>query len=546
MKTVSGAYNTFLDGEQQTPAICFKVVQTRYMPRILTITNANPGVVKTIWPHGFATGDGVKFRHVRGMTALNRNEYAVTVIDPWRFSIGVDTTAFAPYTHKGIAQRILGHTSFRRAIILENITYKPTLAFTPQSRKQGLDMSVDKFDLLGVLQNAAKVELAAGVIEQISDEDLAAGRYSNAEFEFFEVDYTDLSKGRMNLISGRFGEVTLHRGSYNVKLAGKTAFLQETLQKVYTNNCRSDLGDDLDTSELEHKLQQGYGCKVRLDPQFWQASTAVTVRPVGDAGLGSIVKPTIYNGRHFWCSTAGTTGLTEPVWNTTIGGTTVDGTAVWTTKEALTKYGVVHDVIDRRRWIDNDRSEAPIAGIGGVSTLFPIIAVNVAAHRFTIAGDLVANFPVNSRFQVVGSPENDETYTVESVDLNIGNTRIVVGEDIPGSSSGGSIVGRLGSLVSFFTYGLVTFTSGKNIGIAREVRTFSVTTVDGVTFTGPGAFEVFEAFPFDIEVGDAYEAKAGCDKSIPLCRDKFSNIRNRRAEDNIPGVDKVMLFPDPK
>lgn len=51
------------------------------------------------------------------------------------------------------------------------------------------------------------------------------------------------------------------------------------------------------------------------------------------AALNDYVRPTAPNGRRFICTTAGTTGTTEPTWNTTIGGTTNDGTAVWTTQE---------------------------------------------------------------------------------------------------------------------------------------------------------------------------------------------------------------------
>jgi hypothetical protein len=73
-----------------------------------------------------------------------------------------------------------------------------------------------------------------------------------------------------------------------------------------------------------------------------------------------------------------------------------------------------------------------------------------------------------------------------------------------------------------------------------------VSTTDGVTFTGPGVFEIFEALPFDLQVGDAYEAAAGCDKSLLACVNKFDNVHNRRAEDNIPGMDKALLYPDSK
>ena len=55
----------------------------------------------------------------------------------------------------------------------------------------------------------------------------------------------------------------------------------------------------------------------------WAASTAYTV--------GDTIRPTTPNSRVFKCTTAGTSGGTEPTWNTTVSGTTNDNTVVWTT-----------------------------------------------------------------------------------------------------------------------------------------------------------------------------------------------------------------------
>lgn len=54
------------------------------------------------------------------------------------------------------------------------------------------------------------------------------------------------------------------------------------------------------------------------------AWTANTVIP-----YYSTIKPTVFNSRVFSTTGGGTTGATEPIWNTTIGGTTVDGTITW-------------------------------------------------------------------------------------------------------------------------------------------------------------------------------------------------------------------------
>lgn len=56
----------------------------------------------------------------------------------------------------------------------------------------------------------------------------------------------------------------------------------------------------------------------------WAASTAYAV--------GDMIVPTTANGYNYECTTAGTSGTAEPTWSTTVGDTTSDGSAVWTTR----------------------------------------------------------------------------------------------------------------------------------------------------------------------------------------------------------------------
>lgn len=48
------------------------------------------------------------------------------------------------------------------------------------------------------------------------------------------------------------------------------------------------------------------------------------------------VRPRIPTGYDYECTTAGRTGQKEPRWSTTLGGTTTDGSAVWTTRATST------------------------------------------------------------------------------------------------------------------------------------------------------------------------------------------------------------------
>ena len=52
---------------------------------------------------------------------------------------------------------------------------------------------------------------------------------------------------------------------------------------------------------------------------------------------GDMIKPIVDNGQIYVATTAGTGGLVEPTWNTTLNGYTTDGTAIWQTKESLTE-----------------------------------------------------------------------------------------------------------------------------------------------------------------------------------------------------------------
>lgn len=85
----------------------------------------------------------------------------------------------------------------------------------------------------------------------------------------------------------------------------------------------------------------------------------------------------------------------------------------------------------------------------------------------------------------------------------------------------------------YFDLGYVTFTSGNNTGVSREIKTYAADTIT-CEF----------AFPFLVEVGDAYEMFKGCDKKLATCRDTYNNVVNFRGEPYIPTADSLVQGPN--
>jgi uncharacterized phage protein (TIGR02218 family) len=89
----------------------------------------------------------------------------------------------------------------------------------------------------------------------------------------------------------------------------------------------------------------------------------------------------------------------------------------------------------------------------------------------------------------------------------------------------------------FFNLGVITFTSGDNSGHSIEIKDF---TQNGDTDGFSGQFEIVEPLPYPVQIGDAYEAYPGCDKTPLTCRDTYNNLVNFRGDPFIPGMDKLV------
>lgn len=91
--------------------------------------------------------------------------------------------------------------------------------------------------------------------------------------------------------------------------------------------------------------------------------------------------------------------------------------------------------------------------------------------------------------------------------------------------------GALTQATDFFTAGKVTWTSGGNNGLSKEIKSFS---------TG-GVVTLQEPMPYPITVGDQYTIFAGCTKRWQAdCLIKFNNSLNFRGFPFVPGDDATL------
>jgi uncharacterized phage protein (TIGR02218 family) len=133
-------------------------------------------------------------------------------------------------------------------------------------------------------------------------------------------------------------------------------------------------------------------------------------------------------------------------------------------------------------------------------------------------------------------------------DAELGDTRCGVDLDDPAFKGTGSVVapsgdrafttsGLGGFAAGWFTLGRLNWTSGPNAGRVAEVASHDVV-------GGARRLMLLEAPVRPIAEGHDFVVRAGCDKRLESCRDRFANVVNFRGFPHIPGQDTVVRYPN--
>lgn len=163
--------------------------------------------------------------------------------------------------------QVYGFTDHDQDIVIDGLTYAAATGYTASTVAANAGLAVDNVDVEGLIDATV-----------ITETDLLAGRWDGAAVQIFVVDWSAPADGRLNLRSGRIGEVQLGRGQFVAELRGLTQALQQTVGELYSSSCRAVLGDARCAVVLTDYTAAGTVAAVTSARQFSTDLGAATVR----------------------------------------------------------------------------------------------------------------------------------------------------------------------------------------------------------------------------------------------------------------------------
>ncbi len=127
---------------------------------------------------------------------------------------------------------VLGFTDHDRTLRFDGVDFVADSGMTARALSSTTGLSVDNTEAVGVLTAAT-----------ITETDIAAGRYDQAEVTVWQVRWDDVS-ARQVKFRGSMGEITRNGGQFQVDLRGLAEALNQPQGRSYLKTCSAVLGDN--------------------------------------------------------------------------------------------------------------------------------------------------------------------------------------------------------------------------------------------------------------------------------------------------------------
>jgi hypothetical protein len=412
-------------------------------------------------------------------------------------------------------------TTLDRDLTVDGTTFASAHGFSRSAITTGSTGEVDNLEVIGYFSSDGITETA-----------LINGLFDYASIYLFLVNWADLSQGILKLRRGWLGECVRNPDqTFHTELRGLTYALTQEFGNVFTPYCRADLGDAK--------------CTIPIAPAPWAPSTAYA------AGIyvSPLTKSTDALLQAIFLSGGGTSGATEPTWDTTVGDTTTDGSVAWTSAQPFRLVGTVATAIDQHSFVANALT---LSGQSTSTTALISIRNNTAAgSALEISDGVNAPISVSWLFETKGGLAFDQIVTAINAAAGGTDIRIQSLSDlnitIVNTSGAQGDVTKTGDTTNppalfienfgsgWLDAGVLSWVTGNNAGTSMEIKTYVQST--GVVFTWLG-------LNFAPQPGDKFLYYPGCDKTRLTCSVKFANILNFRGEPDIPGLDAMLAYPD--
>lgn len=134
---------------------------------------------------------------------------------------------------------VLAATDHDQDLVVDAITYLSSSGYVATNVETASSMDNGTGELTGFLSSPS-----------ITEDDLRAGLWDFAQVERFQVNWADLTMGKLILQNGNLGEVTIERGQFKAELRGKINAYKTVIGRLITPSCPWILGDSNCTKDL--------------------------------------------------------------------------------------------------------------------------------------------------------------------------------------------------------------------------------------------------------------------------------------------------------
>ena len=451
-------------------------------------------------------------------------------------------------------------TDHDQDVTFEGDTYKAETGYSRTAIQNDATLAVDNLDIEGVFDSA-----------EITETDLRAGLFDFAQIRIFVINWDDLTDGAVKMRNGKLGEVVLtEQGVFRAELRGLTQALSQSIGEVYQPECRADLGDSR--------------CKVPVDPPLVAAQPAYSLGAFVKASTAGGSTQEQFENRIYEATTAGTTGKTEPTFDTTVSNTTVwdieaEGvltfganpldTETVTIDAKVYTFQTVLTNVDGNVLIGADASAsldnlvaAIVLGSGSGTTYAALTTLHPTVSASAGPGDTMdaiaktggtGGNSIDTTETVTNGSWADATLTGGAVGVTFTARQAWMRHGVVDTVTDRKVFtlkvafDEVRAIDGWFDQGAVIFEDGTNTGRVIEIRGWTSATRQLTLFL-PASFVVAS----DTKV----KLYPGCDKRSATCIAKFAmpgttlfangNIKNFRGEPFVPGQDEMLRTPDAK